>query len=112
MGDEFQRCLHIVDKDRSGEIEYKELARAIKYGDPRRIESMQAHQRELERLADSRSKPTRSPKSASAKIVDPQVSSSPEAAGKDGVSSDGKHVAEQPADDALGLLGSDGAGAP
>ena len=36
--DEFELALKIVDKDRSGEIEYKELARAVKYGDPDRAD--------------------------------------------------------------------------
>jgi Ca2+-binding EF-hand superfamily protein len=35
---EFDLALKICDRDRSGEIEYKELARAIKYGDPDRAD--------------------------------------------------------------------------
>ena len=46
----------VVPADRSGEIEYKELARAIKYGDPRRIESMRQQKLKLERMAQRRSR--------------------------------------------------------
>ena len=48
--DEFKACLKICDRDHSGEIDYREFARAVKYGDPRRIQSMQEQQRKLERL--------------------------------------------------------------
>ena len=34
--EEFQLALHVIDRDGSGEIEYNELSRAIKYGDPAR----------------------------------------------------------------------------
>ena len=34
--EEFRLCLNVVDRDGSGEIEYNELSRAIKYGDPAR----------------------------------------------------------------------------
>ena len=36
--DEFALALQVCDRDRSGEIEFKELARAIKYGDPDRAD--------------------------------------------------------------------------
>ena len=42
-----------MDRDASGEIDYKELARAIKYGDPRRIESMNAQARKDFKRADT-----------------------------------------------------------
>ena len=35
--EEFRLCLNVVDRDGSGEIEYNELSRAIKYGDPARV---------------------------------------------------------------------------
>ena len=34
--EEFQLALNVIDRDGSGEIEYNELSRAIKYGDPTR----------------------------------------------------------------------------
>jgi Ca2+-binding EF-hand superfamily protein/tetratricopeptide (TPR) repeat protein len=48
--EEFKACLKICDRDHSGEIDYREFSRAVKYGSPNRIESMQQQQLKLERL--------------------------------------------------------------
>ena len=45
--DEFKNIVNKVDRDASGEIDYKELAHCIKYGDPNRIRSMEEQQAKL-----------------------------------------------------------------
>ena len=47
---EFHAALLICDRDRSNEIDYKEFARAVKYGSPQRIESMNETKLKLEKL--------------------------------------------------------------
>ena len=47
---EFNAALLICDRDRSNEIDYKEFARAVKYGSPQRIESMNETKLKLEKL--------------------------------------------------------------
>ena len=49
--EDFKACLTICDNDHSGEISYREFAKSVKYGDPRRIASMAEKKRELQRLA-------------------------------------------------------------
>tara|TARA_B100000795_G_scaffold188081_1_gene143058 strand:- start:110 stop:2275 length:2166 start_codon:yes stop_codon:yes gene_type:complete len=54
--DEFKNILTVADRDNSGEIDYQELARAIKYGDPKREQSMQKQQERLEKIASKGAK--------------------------------------------------------
>jgi Ca2+-binding EF-hand superfamily protein len=49
--EDFKACLSICDNDHSGEISYREFARSVKYGDPRRIQSMAEKKAERERMA-------------------------------------------------------------
>ena len=44
---EFQTVLSTVDKDRSGSLDYKELSRAIKYGNPKRKISITNHKTKM-----------------------------------------------------------------
>jgi hypothetical protein len=50
--DEFKNVLKKIDRDNSGEIDYKELSHAIKYGDPQRIKSMEEQEAKLIKLAE------------------------------------------------------------
>ena len=45
--DSEERIITVVDRDNSGEIDYRELARAIKYGDPKRVKSMAEQEAKL-----------------------------------------------------------------
>ena len=49
--EDFKACLSICDNDHSGEISYREFARSVKYGDPRRIQSMAEKKAERARMA-------------------------------------------------------------
>ncbi len=49
--EDFKACLTICDNDHSGEISYREFARSVKYGDPRRIQSMAEKKAERDRMA-------------------------------------------------------------
>ena len=48
---EFEAIIREVDRDKSGEIDYRELARAIKYGDPKREKSMAEQKAKLTELS-------------------------------------------------------------
>ena len=49
--DEFDRCMATVDRDGSGEVDYRELSRAIKYGNPQRELSIATQDAKLAMLA-------------------------------------------------------------